>query len=575
MSINPFKINSNPFQTTLNSFLVKDNKNQQTNPIGNNSSINLNIASNQSQTNQINQFSTGTNPFNINSGTFNFLNNSNNTNNNNNIKKEENNQISTFSFLNKNNSTISNQTNINSNIFNNNIEKNKNNSILNSNINNNLNNNTINFNNNSTITNNINNNLNNKISNNSNNDTFNFFNLNNNKNQNGNNNSINTNSNILNKINNKKEDNSQSNNIFMIQSNNILNKLKNDSNANKDNKDNENKTHLNLDINNNNKNKSNNLLEELSKNNNKKKEEKEKADEFINNLLVEHNLVLPEKEMIEYEKSQLSYKLNDEIINEFKTILFSQKEKFKNCIKNVRLFEEKIIHFVKLSKNNAKKVLENQKKYEHILQKLDSICIDSNILKENLIMRDKTMSDALNYIKNNRNKNNINNNFNSLKKIELDDNEFFYKDIKDTSEKIKKIDKDIMIISNFMEQNEKNIYNNNNRIKYEKNNNGYLGINNELDGIILERKNFDKKIYIEQNDMNEILTDCYNGLSNLKYVQDEFEIKYNNLRNKLINKINQNNNKDKNIDKFQIINNVNSINNDSKNNIMNYNNNFI
>ena len=64
---------------------------------------------------------------------------------------------------------------------------------------------------------------------------------------------------------------------------------------------------------------------------------------------------------------------------------------------------------------------------------------------------------------------------------------------------------------------EKNNYND----EYYSNNK----INNEFSGVWLER-NSENKLYMDQNTMNSLLSDCYNGLNNLKYAQDEFECKY-------------------------------------------------
>ena len=54
--------------------------------------------------------------------------------------------------------------------------------------------------------------------------------------------------------------------------------------------------------------------------------------------------------------------------------------------------------------------------------------------------------------------------------------------------------------------------------------------------------NSKNRIYIDQKDVNNIFSECYDGLYSLKCVQDEFDIKYNALKNKLITKINENNN---------------------------------
>ena len=198
------------------------------------------------------------------------------------------------------------------------------------------------------------------------------------------------------------------------------------------------------------------------------------------------------------------------------------------------------------------------------------------------------MIDAINYVMNSNNrKNNININFNSLNRTNFDENFSCYKDVKETCEKVKKIDNDLMLISNSIIKNENNIINKNKEmyeIYQEKNkyNDEYYfnnKIKNEFSGVWLER-NSENKIYMDQNIMNNLLSDCYNGLNNLKYAQDEFEFKYDKLKNKLINKINENNNISvKSRDKYNNISNINNFNNininSNNNNIMKINNDFI
>ena len=95
------------------------------------------------------------------------------------------------------------------------------------------------------------------------------------------------------------------------------------------------------------------------------------------------------------------------------------------------------------------------------------------------------------------------------------------------------------IVIPFQEVEKDEIYNKeNNRNKFNSDIDG--------DGVIIERidkeNNKINKIYVEQKDVNNILTECYEGLYSLKCAQDEFDNKYNILKNKLINKIKENNN---------------------------------
>jgi len=170
------------------------------------------------------------------------------------------------------------------------------------------------------------------------------------------------------------------------------------------------------------------------------------------------------------------------------------------------------------------------------------------------------MIDAVNYIMNNNNrKNNSNINFSSLNKSNFDENIPCFKDVKETCQKIKQIDNDQMLISNYIIKNEKNIINKNKDLNDESYSSNT--IKNEFSGVWLER-NSEKKVYIDQNIMNSLLSDCYNGLNNLKYAQDEFEFKYTQIKNRLINKINENNNiSAKTRDKYNNISNINNFNN--------------
>ena len=152
------------------------------------------------------------------------------------------------------------------------------------------------------------------------------------------------------------------------------------------------------------------------------------------------------------------------------------------------------------------------------------------------------------------------NNLTTIKTQNFEENNKFYKDLNETSEKIKKIDNNINIIWNSLNRKEENknelfdisdekqrenYINNINNIdnyKLHRINNNII-LNNKMDGIILERNELDKikKIYVEQKDLNNIFTECYDGLYGLKSIQDEFDIKYERLKNSLIKKIDERN----------------------------------
>jgi hypothetical protein len=537
MSTNPFAmINNNTGQSNLNSFLIKDKKDQEITTTSNNNNNLFNNLNQQGENNFKNQLSTGANPFNQKNGTNSlFLNNQNNSkniiqnsnNNNDNNKKEDN---PFMKFINKNNNNDS--TNIN-NI---NIKQNNNNNNISTNINN------MNANNNN---------------------SFNFFNINNKT----------DNNNINQKLtqNNIKEEKKESSNIFLAQSNNILKKLNNNVNANKD------------ENNINNIDESKNKIENIAKND----EENQKASEFINNLLAEDKFVYTEKEQINFEKAQLSYKLNEEIVNELKSMLYSQKEKFKKCVENTRLLEERYHQLTKINEKKARDSMDNLIKYEKIISELNLLSENSNSLKQILSIKTDIMGDALEYLKKNNNYNTKNT---FAQTVDIDDSSSLYSELKNTSGKLRKIDNDLKVITNTMHKNEKNIIDRSYNI-YDKNNinniiiNGQ-GINDDTAGVWIERENIRDKIYIEQKDMDNLFNDCYNGLNNFRSEQEEFDMKYDLLKSKLIDKINQNNNKNTNLrnnndnSKYNIINNINNnINNNNiniiPNNIMINNNAFI
>ena len=96
-----------------------------------------------------------------------------------------------------------------------------------------------------------------------------------------------------------------------------------------------------------------------------------------------------------------------------------------------------------------------------------------------------------------------------------------YEDMLDISGKCIKIENNINYSEHILNEKEKNNSNN-------KNNN-----NDDYDGIFIERAN-KEKIYINQNKMNNLLSDCYQGLINLKNMQENIDSKYELLKKKLV-----------------------------------------
>ena len=437
--------------------------------------------------------------------------NSNNLNIQNNQNKNINNSF--FLLNNQTNNEIKSSNNINLN------QNNKNNTLLN-----------INPNNNNTSQNtNIFNNL--KGANN----PLNINSINNNI-KSTNNNIISTSTINTNKT--KKEEKKEEVNIFLSQSNNILNKSnnKNSSQNNEEEKNNIISKIPNPEI------KTGNIQIPL-----KEKKENQKVDDFINNLFIEDKIMFSEEERKKFEKIQLSHKSNEEIIDEFKYMLFNQKEKYEKLTNNSRIFGNKFINLINNIKNNSYEALNNEIRYKKLLEQIQLTEIKLEKLKSNMTNKDSIITGGLDYLKRNLN----NNHFNSLsfiKNTNFEKNNAFYKEISETSDKIRKIDTNINLIGNSIGKNEDN--KNDIKIIYnkEKGKEDYFNkMNNNIEGIFIERNsiennNSNNKIYLEQKEMDNIFTECYDGLYSLKCKQDEFNDKYNKLKNKLIKKIKQNSN---------------------------------
>lgn len=509
MSINPFLIpDNNPF-TINNSSLLSNNNNNNNQQNTINSIFNSNISNNLTNKNQNQiQQSSGNNNF----SSLNIFNNKSEISSNIksseiNKKNDNNNSLNSFSFLNQN------KNNIFSNL---NKEEQKSNSILNQN---------------SKINTNINTNKDNI-----NNTAFNFFNINAEKDKK-------TEASI---INSKNEEKKEPNNIFLAQSNNLLNKI-NNANDNNENKNKEKKEQLNID---NDKNKNKPLMENLSLNA-LNKDEKKEVNEFLNNLLIEDKLVLGNKDMIEYEKKQLFAKLGGEIIDEFKAILNSDKEEFQDYVHNSRLLEEKFYKTSKIVKKNIENSVQKEIRYNNILSNLNTVSQNANILNTKISNRNKNISDALDFIMNNNNGFNNNLNINYIKRTDFEENNSIYKDLKDISKNVRKIDDDLNIILNTMDKNAKN-ENDTQKLLYEQNlekkgnNNEMYSFNNNIGGVWIKRNNMENNIYVDQKEINEIFNDCYNGLNSLISETETFNEIYNKLKSKLLDKINKNNNLESN-----------------------------
>ena len=355
----------------------------------------------------------------------------------------------------------------------------------------------------------------------------------------------------------KKEEKKEQRNIFLDQSNNILNKMNNDINTNKIK---ENK----INLNNKEESRANFLLDDASQiiNNNEKKEDK-KIDEFIKNLFEEDNLVCSDKQMKEYQKNKLSTQTGEEILNDLKSTLYSQKEQFLYYTKYTRMIEEKFYEICKKSKEVSENGLQIKNKINTLSSKENQISENTKLLEENIFKKNKNISEALDYLLKNSN---ANNNIDYLRREDFENHISFFNELKETSNKVRNIEDDLNIISNNMDKSAQNL-NDKEKIFYDNYTNRKNVSNNELysfndntdEGVWIERNNLENKVYVTQKEMNEIFNDCYSGLNSLIGEQDEIDKKCDKLKRKLLEKINK---KNKNLGNYsQNINNKYNINN--------------
>ena len=230
------------------------------------------------------------------------------------------------------------------------------------------------------------------------------------------------------------------------------------------------------------------------------------------------------KELTGYEKNQLLHMTNGEIIEDLKNMLKNQQEKFKECTENSRKLESKHQKLIKINHDNNKYCQINQRKGDNLLSQLNS-----------LNERYKTMQKAIEFIDNKMTgvlepyKDNIMNSDNILFSQNNSEKFKFYEDFMKISKKCHTIENNLNEAENSLNKTEKEIADISNRIN---NNNGNLGI-------WVERPN-NKKIFVSQNEMNSMLTECYDGLMNLKSMQDNIDNKYEILKKNILKGMGQN-----------------------------------
>ena len=249
--------------------------------------------------------------------------------------------------------------------------------------------------------------------------------------------------------------------------------------------------------------------------------ENQKVDDSMDNFFEDDKIMFPEAEKKNFEKRQLSYQTCGEVIDELRSMLFTQKEKYHKFTKYARIFESKFMDILNNILNNSHACLDTQIKSQNLNNKIKLTEAKVSKIKFEIIKADKIMSERLGLIKNN---------FSFLKKKSFEDGCGFYEDLIDAYDKVRQINNNIKSSWDSMTKNENDelseILNKGN------NSNGF----NKEDEIVIERKNVDNvnvKISISQKDLNHIFTDCYEGLYGLKTLQDEVNFKLDSIEKKL------------------------------------------
>lgn len=289
---------------------------------------------------------------------------------------------------------------------------------------------------------------------------------------------------------------------------------------NKDNKEsNENKININPS------NIANNVDNNAPKNDNKIINNNEDKEYQIINNIPEPFHFSDCKELTDYEKNQLLHMTNGEIIEDLKNMLKNQQEKFKECTENSRKLESKNLELIKINNDNNKYCEINQRKGENLLSQLNSLNERYKTMQKAIEFIDNKMTGVLEPYKDNiMNSDNILFNQNNSEKFK------FYEDFMKISKKCHTIENNLNEAENSLNKTEKEIGDISNR---NNNNNGNIGV-------WVERLN-NKKIFVSQNEMNSMLTECYDGLMNLKNMQDNIDNKYEILKKNILKGMGQNN----------------------------------
>ena len=327
------------------------------------------------------------------------------------------------------------------------------------------------------------------------------------------------------KIEQKKENEIKSKDLFNKDKKNEENKsnLFNLNQPNKENKINDNDNqNINNNINNNNPLPNNN-----SDNNNLNIINQENEEYKIMDNIPEVPFQFSDcKELKDYEKNQLLHKTNNEIIEDFKLMLETQKKKYLKCTENTRKLESKYFEILNINNDNETFCKINQNKGNNIIMTLNNLDARYKNLYQAINFIDSKMTDVLRpYKENILNSDSIMFNQTNSEKLK------FYEDFMKVSKKCFSIENDINESENILAKKEREIAEKSNS---NENNNGNLGV-------WVERPN-KKKYFVNQNEMNLMLTECYDGLINLKNMQDNIDNKYELLKKILIKEVENKNN---------------------------------
>ena len=223
------------------------------------------------------------------------------------------------------------------------------------------------------------------------------------------------------------------------------------------------------------------------------------------------------KELEEYEKNQIMHKTNKEIIDDFKNMLLTQKAKYKQCVSNTREFERKLMGIIDITNTNSLMSEINEKNGKKYLSKINSIYYQSKNL-ENILtnFNDKLNQTLSPYRDNVMNSDKIFLNQNNSERFK------FYENFSQLSEKC-------YLIENSINEAEQNLAKKEKEINEKE---------DKKEGVWIERNR--GKIFVNQNEINNLFSECYDGLSNLKSMQDNIDKRYEMLKMKLLEKTGNN-----------------------------------